>query len=74
MSMRIRAALWVSGLATTSSGTAASSTTRCLGASFGAIAGSFDDKLVGSVGQTVQRAIAEDRVVEQPQSFVNASV
>ena len=38
-----------------------------LGREFGAVAGSFDDELVCGVGQTIQRAIAEDRVIEQPQ-------
>ena len=45
MSIPIRATPWIQGVVTTSSRMTASSATRCLGAEFGAVAGSFDDEL-----------------------------
>src|SRR4051794_34683442 len=45
-----------------------------LGCEFSAIAGSFDDDLMGSVGQSVQSGIAQDRIVEQRQPLVHAAI
>ena len=64
MSMPIRAALWISGCGDHLLSYGRVIGDGVLGREFGAIAGSFDDELVGSVGQTIQRAIAEDWVVE----------
>ena len=44
------------------------------GSELGAVARSFDDDLVGGVGQAVQRRIAENGIVEQAQPFVHAAV
>ena len=44
------------------------------GSELGAVTGSLDDDLVSGVGQPVQSAIAEDRIVEQAQPFVHAAI
>ena len=38
------------------------------------IAGAFDDDLVAGVGQAVQRAVAQDGVIEETQPFVHGPV
>ena len=38
------------------------------------VAGAFDDDLVAGVGQAVERAVAEDGVVEEAQPFVHGQV
>ena len=36
------------------------------------VAGAFDDDLVAGVGQAIQRAVAQDGVIEETQPFVTA--
>src|ERR1700730_3870623 len=44
------------------------------GSELGAVARTFDDDLVGGVGQPIQCAIAEDRIVEQAQPLVHTPI
>ena len=38
------------------------------------VAGAFDDDLVAGVGQAIQRAVAQDGVIEETQPFVHGPV
>ena len=38
------------------------------------VAGAFDDDLVAGVGQAIQRAVAEDGVIEEAEPFVHGPV
>ena len=38
------------------------------------VTGPFDDDLMRRVGETVQCAVAEDRIIEQAEPFVDAAV
>ena len=44
------------------------------GSELSAVAGTFDDDLVRRVSQTIERAIAEDGIIEEAQPFVHAAV
>src|SRR5436305_2426983 len=44
------------------------------GSQLGAVAGTFDDDLVGRVGEPVQGTIAKDGIVEEAQPLVHAAI
>ena len=44
------------------------------GRQLGAVAGPFDDDLVGGVGQPIQCAVAENGIIEKAQPFVHAAI
>ena len=64
MSTPIRAALWISGCWDHLLSEHAVVADAMLRSQFDAVAGSLDDDLVGSVGQAVQRRIAQDGITK----------